>query len=196
MSKSAIRVVSKNSLDAILQREIAELRPALRETLERENESKQLVAEVAKSLASGERLSPENREKLLKAEQMQRDVKAKLADPRDGLRSQIEDMQRTVRANGLPPIGTAAQIESAARTVGRLADENLDPAETNLAAARQAAENPSAKPAEAAKVATAALTAAEKEQRQIANGLAGLLDRLAQWGGAGEVRADAANAER
>lgn len=187
----AIRIVSKNSLDAILQKEIAELRPSLRETLERENETKQLVAEVAKSLASGERLSPENREKLLKAEQLQRDVKAKLTDPRDGLRSRVEDMQRTVRANGLPPVGTAAQVESAARTIARLADEHLDPAEANLAAARQAAENPMAKPAEAANAVASALTATEKEQRQIANGLTGLLDRLAQWGGAGEVRADA-----
>jgi hypothetical protein len=187
----SIRVVSKNTLDALLQREIAALRPLLRETLERENEARQLVDDVAKSLVSGERLTPENREKLLKAEQLQRDVKAKLADPRDGLRSQVEEMQRTVRANGLPPIGTAAQIESAARTIGRLADENLDPAESNLAAARQAAENPEVKPADAAKAATAGLTTTEKEQRQIANGLTGLLDRLAQWGGAGEVRADA-----
>jgi hypothetical protein len=187
----AIRIVSKNSLDAILQKDIAELRPVLRELLERENEARQLAADVARSLESGTRISPENREKLLKAEQMQRDIKAKLADPRDGLRSRIEDMQRTARANGLPPVGTAAQIESAARTVGRLADEHLDPAEANLGAARQAAENPAANPAEAAKSAAAALAAAQKDQRQIVNGLAGLLDRLAQWGGAGEVRADA-----
>lgn len=187
----AIRIVGKNSLDAILQKDLAELRPALREILERENEAKQLAADVARSLESGAGLTPENREKMLKAEQMQRDVKAKLADPRDGLRTRIEDMQRTARANGLPPVGTAAQIESAARTVGRLADENLDPAEANLAAARQAAANPMANPEAATKAAKDALAAAQKEQRQIANGLAGLLDRLAQWGGAGEVRADA-----
>ena len=186
----SLRVVSASTLDAVLQASLAEMRPALRDALEREKEAQRLTAEATKKAEDAKAWTPDAREALARAEQLQRDAKARLADPRDGLRAKAEDLQRTARANGLPPVGTAAQVDAAARTLARLGDEHLDSAEAALAAARQSAERAAGNPVEKAN-ATAAARAAQKQQTAVANGVSGLLDRLAQWGGAGEVRADA-----
>jgi hypothetical protein len=185
-----IRVVSASTLDAVLQASLAEMRPALRDALEREREAQRLTAEAGKKAEEAKAWTAEAREALARAEQLQRDAKARLADPRDGLRAKAEDARRTAKANGLPPVGTAAQVDAAARTLARLADEHLDMAEAALAAARQSADRAAGNPAEKAN-ASAAVTAAQKQQTAVASGVTGLLERLAQWGGAGEVRADA-----
>ncbi|MFO0936420.1 MAG: hypothetical protein U0798_07920 [Gemmataceae bacterium] len=185
-----IKVVSKSTLDAVLQKGLAEVRPQLRLAAEREKESIRLTKEFEKAMQSKENATPAEREKLAQAEQAQRDVKAKLSDARDGLRKKVDDLQRIAKANGLPTVDTAAQVDAAQRTLTRLTDENLELAESALHAARMNAERTNSSPAEKEN-AKAALNAAQKNQQAVANGLNQLMERLAQWGGAGEIRADA-----
>jgi hypothetical protein len=177
-----IRVVNRPTLDAELQKGLVDLRPTLKQTLEQERAAQQLADEVRKKLEAGQPLSPSDRERLDQAMQNLLQAKGKLTSPGDGAKDRLNDLQRTAKANDLPPQGTAATIDAAARTANRLADENLDPAEAALAAARRESD-----PAKAA----AALEEFRKNQQATVNGISSIVERLDRWGSAAELQSDA-----
>src|SRR5262249_58192795 len=93
----------------------------------------------------GGALSQPDRDRLVTAEQVQRQVKSKITDPRDGLRAKAELLLATVIANKLPKSNTTDRVEIVAVELGRTAERDLGTAEQNLADARQVASQP-AKP--------------------------------------------------
>jgi hypothetical protein len=148
---------------------------------------------------------------LVGAEQAQRKVRDRVTDPRDGLKARAELLRETARVNGLGGTRTANRVEVVADGLNELADGDLAAAEPALADARQrAARPPSADTAGRAfedlglspdyhRSLLAAHNAAVKNslakakdyQQGVDDRLSALLDVLASWGSAGEIRGEA-----
>ena len=179
-----IRVASRSGLEAMLQTELAKLRPELLRAREDQRAVREAVAEIEKAAAAG-KTSPDDAAKLAKAEQAQRELRNKVADPADGLRAKADRLREALKANPLPRSPTAERVEAVADDLGRLADDHLEAADPLLDAARREADKGSMpKLAEAAGKAT-------REQKSAEAVLDAALEKLDQWGGAGEVRGGA-----
>ncbi len=179
-----LRIASRGSVEATLQRDLAALRGDLLRAREQQREARQKATEAAPP--AGEPLRPEDRDRLAAAEQLQRQVRAKVADGRDGLRAKADQLRATARANGLPRSPTTDRVEATADDLGRLADRDLTAVEPLLGEARQ---SPPA-PASDKRVADL-LARADRHQKAVEDGFNRLLERLEQWGGAAEVRGEA-----
>lgn len=187
-----IRVLGKSALEALFQKELSALRPDLLRLKEEQKTARDKTTETAKAAADG-KLKPEDLGNLAQAEQSQRTVRNKVADPDAGLRAKADHLRDTARANNLPRSPTTEKVEAVADALGRIADQDLEAAEPLLGAARQEAEKPgpNGAPNPDPKKVGDLLTKAGKHQKAAEEGLNHLLERLEQWGGPGEIRGDA-----
>ncbi|CEF48215.1 unnamed protein product [uncultured bacterium] len=148
---------------------------------------------------------------LLGAEQAQRKVRDRVTDPRDGLKARADLLRETARANGLSGTRTADRTEVVADGLNELAEGDLAAAEPALADARQRAARPPSgetagrtfediglspnyhRPLLAAHATAVknALAKAKDYQQGVDDRLSALLDVLASWGSAGEIRGEA-----
>src|SRR5262249_53672721 len=134
-------------------------------------------------------LIPADRDRLLASEQTQRLIRGKVSDPRDGLRAKADVLLETVRVNNLPRSNTTDRVRAAADILGRVADRDLPVREPTLAEARQIGGQPPQMGQEAA--VPEMLKRAGRHQKAAEDGLTDLLDLLAVWGGAVEIRGEA-----
>lgn len=187
-----LRVLGKSSLEALFQKELSALRPDLLRLKEEQKQAREKTTETAKAAADG-KLKPEDLGNLAQAEQSQRTVRNKVADPDAGLRAKADQLRETARANNLPRSPTTEKVEAVADALNRLADQDLEAAEPLLGAARQEAEKPgpNGMPNPDPKKVGELLNKAGKHQKAAEEGLTNLLERLEQWGGPGEIRGDA-----
>jgi hypothetical protein len=187
-----IRLLNKSSLEAQFQKELAALRPELLRNKELQREVKEKTEELAKAAKEGP-LTPEQLAKLAQAGEDQKQIRSKIADPADGLRAKVEQLRQTAKANELPRSPITDKIENATQELNRISDQNLENAEPLLSSAKQNAEARDAegKPKPDSKKLTEDLNKAVKEQKSVEEGLSNLLERLEEWGGAGEVRGEA-----
>ena len=187
-----IRVLSRSSLEAQVQKELSELRPELARLLEEQRDARGKTGEVLQSAKAGQ-TRPEDPARLGQADQSQRQVRNRIADPDAGLRARAEQLRDAVRANNLPRSPTTEKVEAVADELGRIADQPLEAAEPLLNAARQEAEKPGpdGSPKPDPKVLADLLAKANRQQKAAEDGLANLLDRLEEWGAPGEVRGEA-----
>ena len=183
-----IRIASREAIEAILQKELASLRPELIRAREQQREATEKTTET-KPQADGT-LSPADREKLLAAEYAQRQVRGKVADPRDGLRAKAEMLREMARANNLPRSNATDRAEAVAEELGRLSDRDLAAVEPLLGDARALSAQPPPK-APMENPVPGMLTRAARHQKAVEDGLSGLIDLLSQWGDAGALRGDA-----
>lgn len=182
-----IRIASADAIEAWLQRELAGLRPDLLRLREQQRESKQKTMEVSPQRDGS--LVPADRDKLLGAEQLQRQIRGKVSDPRDGVRARTNLLRETVRANKLPRTHVTERVEAVAEELSRIDQRELPVIEPNLADARQlGAENPRAGQEQAL---TELLKRAGRHQKAVEDGLTNILDLLAIWGGASDIRGEA-----
>ena len=181
-----LRIAAREGIDAILQKELADLRKSLVQLRSQQREARTLTKDV-KTEADGS-IRPENRDKLLNAEQLQKQMEGKVGDRRDGMRARAERLRDTTRINNLPRGSTRERVESVAEGLGRLADRELGSIEPLLGEARQAGNAP--RPGSAAIVADR-LAKADRRQKAIEESLDGLLEQLEQWGSAGEIAGEA-----
>jgi hypothetical protein len=181
-----ILVVSRPALDTILQQELAKLRPTLLELREQQRRVRERTEEVQKAAAEG-KLTPEDGNKLGQAERDQRGVRNGVTDPSDGLQQAADLLLQTIRSNDVPRSTTTERVETLAADLTRLAQQNLDPVEPLVASAKQEAD--AAKPD--TKKANDDLRKAVGRQKAAEANLDGMLKLLEQWGGAGEVKAEA-----
>lgn len=182
-----IRVASRESVEAHLQKEMAGLRPELIRAREQQREARQKAAEAAPR-ADGT-LTPEDRERLLAAEQAQRQLRGKVADPRDGLRAKADALRDTARANNLPRSSTTDRLDNVADGLGRLADHDLAAIEPLLGEARQkSAQAP--RPGSEKEV-PGLLTRAGRQQKDAEERFSDLLELLSEWSGPAEIRGEA-----
>ncbi len=182
-----IRIAAPDAIDAWLQRELATIRPELVRIREQQRDAKQKTIEVLP--LPGGTLAPADRDRLVGADLGQRQVTGKIADPAQGLRAKADLLRETVRANGLPKSNTTDRVEIVATELGRTADRDLGAAQQNLAdALRLAGQLP--KPGQEKEL-TDYLRKAGRSQKNIEDTATSLLDLLALWGGAGEIRSEA-----
>lgn len=181
-----IRIASADAIDAWLQRELAALRPELIRLRDQQRDARAKVIDVAPQKDGS--LTPGDRDRLLSAEQIQRQLRAKVTDPRDGLRARAELLRATARANDLPRSAATDRAETVALELGRAADRDLSTADQHIADARQFAAAP--KPEQVPPFADA-LRRAARHQKNVEDTATALLDLLAQWGGPGEIRGEA-----
>jgi len=183
-----LRIASKEAIEAILVKELADLRPDLMRAREQQRDATGKAADT-KPQADGS-LSAADREKLLAAEYAQRQVRGKVGDPRDGLRAKAEMLRDLANANNLPRSNATDRAEAAAEELGRLADRDLAAVEPLLGDARQLGSQPAPKPP-AENPVPGLLNRAARHQKSIDDTLTGLIDLLSQWGDAGALRGDA-----
>lgn len=183
-----VRVLDKSSLEALFQKELAGLRPELLRMKEELRAARNAADEAAKNAAHG-KPTPDDAAKLAKAEQAARQARNQVGDATDGLRAKAEQLREAARANALPRTPTTEKVEGVADGLNRLADGSLESAAASTAAARQQAEKPP--PADGPKPLADAAGKAARDLKGAEEGVAGLLERLEQWGGAGEVRGEA-----
>jgi hypothetical protein len=182
-----IRIASRESIEAILQKDVAGLLPDLIRAREQQREARQKAGEAAPRPDGT--LTPEDREKLLAAEQAQRQIRGKVADPRDGLRAKADVLRETARANGLPRSNTTDRINNVADALGRLADHDLAAIEPLLGEARQkSAEAP--RPGSEKEV-PGLLNRAARQQKDAEDRFAELVELLTEWSGPAEIRGEA-----
>jgi hypothetical protein len=187
-----IRILSRSSLEAQFQKELAGLRPELLRVREEQHAARAKTRDVAQRATAGQP-APEDAGKLARAEEGQRQVRNKLADPSGGLRAKAEQLRQTARANNLPRSPTVEKVEAVADELGRIAEQHLEATEPLLNAARQEAQRPGPNntPRPNAKKMADLLAQADRHQRAAEEGLTNLLERLEEWGGPGEVRGEA-----
>ncbi len=182
-----IRIASPEAIDAWLQKELATLRPDLVRIREHQRDARQKIAEVM-PLAGGV-LSPADRDRLVSADQGQRQLTGKITDEAQGLHAKAKLLRETVRANGLPKSNTTDRVEIVAAELGRMVERDLGTAQQNLADALRLVSQP-AKPGQEAELADY-LRKAGRSQKNIEDTATALLDLLSLWGGAGEIRGEA-----
>ncbi len=134
-------------------------------------------------------LSPTDRDRLVGAEQGQRALTGRVTDPAQGLRAKADLLRETVQANNLPRSNTTDRVGIVATELGRTADRDLGTAQQNLADALRLVGQP-AKPEQDKELADY-LRRAGRSQKSIEDTASALLDLLALWGGAGEIRGEA-----
>lgn len=183
-----IRIVGKPSLDAWLQRKLSDLRPELLKLREQQRAASDRAAEVEKAAAEG-KLTADDVRNLGLADRDQRAIQQKIADPRDGLRAMADQLKETARANNLPRTPTTDRLDNTARELGKLADKQLDAVDGPLSGAKAEAEKQDGNPNVPAIAGD--LKKAVKQQQAVEKSLEDLLRQLEQWGGAGEMRAEA-----
>lgn len=182
-----IRIASPEAIEAWLQKELAALRPDLIRVRDQERDARAKVGDVAPQ--PGGAVSPADRDKLVAAEQLQRQVRGKIGDPRDGMRARADLLRATVIANSLPRSNTTDRVQIVADELGRTADRDLGTIEQALSEARQLAGQPP-KPGQEQQLADF-LRRTGRHQKNVEDTAQALLDLLSQWGGAGEIRGEA-----
>lgn len=181
-----IHVLGKASFDAMLQKELAGFRPELLRLREEQRLAREAVTELQKPGKEG--IPPDAPNKLANAEQAQRQIRNQVADPTEGLRARADRLKQAVKANALPRSPTTDRVEAVAGDLNRLADQHLEAAEPQVALARQEADKAAAGQKTDTKKLNELLAKAGATQRAAEAELDAVLERLEQWGGAGEVR--------
>lgn len=184
-----LHILVQSSIEAMLQKQLAEMRPELLRQRETQREARRIIEDVAESQKSGA-LKPEDPGKLARAEQAQRQVHNALSDAGEGLRTRAERLRQIVRANNLPASPTTERLERVADGLTRLVEQHLSAADPVITSARQAAEHGAQNPEDLQKLGEL-LQESEKQQRAAETVLDDVLERLEQWAGAGEIRGEA-----
>src|SRR5262249_22012442 len=103
--------------------------------------AKQKVADTQNQLRKNSKLQPEDVSRLLDAEQEQQQIRDRVGDAQEGLRSEVARILDTLRNNKLPRTGTQDRMQRVQSGLDRLAREELPQIEPSLTNARKDAEN-------------------------------------------------------
>jgi hypothetical protein len=185
-----LRIASPETIEALLQKELAAIRPELLRLRDQQREARQVIQDVTPNIDGS--LQPADRARLLSAEHAQQQILGKIGNPndaRDGILAKANVLRETIRVNKLAKSNTITRVEAVAEELGRLADRELQAVIPTLMEARKRGEQPTIPGQEHA--VQSHLKTVVRQQQNIENSLNILLDLLAQWGGAGEIRGEA-----
>lgn len=156
-----IRVVSRNALELVVNQAQARVQQELVILKKMQEEATKKVSEVRQHLKQTGQLSPEDLDQLLQAEETQRQVRDRVGDKKEGLRSEVERIRETLRENALPRSGSEKRMERVAEELDRLARDELPQIEPRLTNARKQNDRGDAKPNK-----EAAREQAERKERE------------------------------
>jgi hypothetical protein len=142
-----LHVVSPQTLAAQLDEAQSKLRQELVRLREwQEKALRQVLSAEQQRQATGQ-LRPEDVEGLVEAEQLQRQIQARIGlTPQQGLRGDIRRLEQLLRDNRLPPSGARDRLRVLKNELERLLRESLPQIEPHLTAARQQAAAPETAP--------------------------------------------------
>jgi hypothetical protein len=135
-----VHIVGRNALELELNKEQARVQQELMRLREKEREAIGKVREGENRLKKGEKLNPEDIEKLIQAEQSQQQIRERVGDRKEGLRAEVTRILEAVRQNALENSAVRDRMEDVSRELGRLAENELQQIEPRLTNARQTAE--------------------------------------------------------
>ena len=93
------------------------------------------MIEAEQEWRATDKLRPETLDKLLEAEQVQKQLQARVGPREDeGLRAELQRLQQMMRDNKLPPSSTQDRIQMLKNELDRLAREKLPQVEHTIAA--------------------------------------------------------------
>jgi hypothetical protein len=182
-----ILIASPDAVELWLQQNLSELRRDFTRLREQQADARKKWREVA--VRPNGTLASEDRDRLLASEQTQREVRAKITDAQEGVRARVDLLRQTVRANNLPRSNTTDRVEAVADLLGRLASHDLPIIEPSLSQARELGLEPP-RPGEEGLL-PELLRRAARHQKAVDDGLTDLVDLLAVWGAAGDIRTEA-----
>jgi hypothetical protein len=136
-----IRIIGRNQLDLIVNQEEANVQQELVRLENLQGKAKQKVKETQDQLRKNGKLKPEDVTKLLDAEQQQQQIRERVGDRQEGLRSEVARILESLKNNKLPRTGTQDRMDRVQSSLDRLAREELPQIEPRLTNARKEAEN-------------------------------------------------------
>jgi hypothetical protein len=181
-----LRVVSPEVLSAAVQKAEVELQRELQELLRLQRDALERTTPAEAERQRTGSLRPEDVEGMLRAEQLQQQLRSRMGRERDGVRAAVDRLRGTMRDNSLPTSPQRDRLDALAAELDRLAREELEPIEPLLAEARSergpvAPETRKGGP----------LPRALQHQRESERTFEDLLDLMRPWGDAREARAEA-----
>jgi hypothetical protein len=135
-----IHIISRNALDVILNQEEAKVQQDLVRLEKMQREAKKKVTDTQERLKENRKLQPDDLSRLLDAEQQQQQIRERIGDKQEGLRSEVARILETLKNNKLPRSGTHERMERVQSGLDRLAREELPQIEPRLTNARKEAE--------------------------------------------------------
>ncbi len=132
-----IRIVGQNALELVVNQQQAKVQQELVILRKMEQDAEKKVNEVQQHLKDNGKLSQDDLDKLLQAEETQRQVRDAIGDKKEGLRAEVERIRETLRENPLPRSGSETRMERVAEELDRLSREELPQIEPRLTNARK-----------------------------------------------------------
>ncbi len=186
-----LRVVGPAVFDEQLQKAKADIQRELKEMLDLQRDALRRADAANERRRKDGVVPPVDAEKLLQAEQQQQQLSARVGGKNEGLRGAVGKLQQSLKDNPQPSTAEQNRLDALAAELGRLAEEELRPAEQQLAAARKERD---AVPAAARK--SGPLPKAVQHQREAERTLVELQEQLKPWSDARELRAEAGMIQR
>jgi hypothetical protein len=186
-----IHIVGPAALLTAVQKGEADVQRRLQELVRIQREAIDQAAPAEARRRQEGALAADDFEKLVRAEELQQQLRTRLGDERDGLRATVERLRQALRDSPLPSTRDRDRLDVAAAELDRLSREELAPVEPLLSQARTE-QGPVAP--EARK--RGPLPRAVEHQRNAERILRGLLEDMRPWTHAREVRADVAALDR
>lgn len=135
-----IRIVGRDTIDLVLSQKQGEVQQELLRLREKQREALAKVMEVEAKLKRGDKLTPDDCNKLLEAEQIQQQIRERVGPPTDNLRGEVAKIQEILKQNNLRDSAARERMAEVSRELDRLAEKELEPIEPRLTTARKQAE--------------------------------------------------------
>jgi hypothetical protein len=185
-----LRIIGQAALDAELNKRHKQIQEELVRLRKWQQEALQQVIGAEQRWRNTGRLEQRDIDRLIQAEQLQQQIRARIGSEKEGLRSEVERVLQTLRDNRQPRSGTSQRMETVAAELDRLARENLDQIEPRLTEARKEREavSPDRKPPRLGE--KGQLGEARRHQEEVENTLNELLKLLEPWGHINQVKGE------
>lgn len=186
-----LRIIGQAALDADLNKAQKQVQEDLVRLRKWQQEALQHVIGAEQRWRNTGRLEPRDLDRIIQAEQLQQQIRARVGSEKEGLRSEVDRVLQTLRDNQQPHSGIAQRMETVAGELGRLARENLEQIEPQLTEARKENEPapPDRKPPSPGE--KGQLGEARQNQEEVENTLNELLKLLEPWGHINQVKGEA-----
>jgi len=132
-----IRIVSRNALELVVNQAQARVQQELVILKKMQQDATKKVSDVQQHLKQSGKLSPDDLDQLLQAEEMQKQVRDRVGDKKEGLRAEVERIRETLRDNPLPRSGSEKRMDRVAEELDRLSRDELPQIEPRLTNARK-----------------------------------------------------------
>jgi hypothetical protein len=132
-----LRIVGKAEIVRILDEGLGKAQQELVRLQQLQEEALNLIKDIQQKKTKG-KLTQKELDQLIEAEQLQKQMQERLGNrPEEGLRDELAKLQQMIKDNKLPPSEVQDQLTTLKNELERLAQEDLQQIEPNLAEARK-----------------------------------------------------------